>query len=185
MRPPITGIAHVTLYADEMAKSQQFYQSLLGWEMVPGDHARSGVRFYANHLQYIELISPPDSGRMDRLESIAFVTTDTESLRRYLDSRQVVVPQSLTIDRDGAKTLLVYDPEGNRIAFVQPGTHPLPEPRLASRRLSSHIIHAGYTRWLSAPDGRRLAGLCFLRSMRGFRQTFMSGTNSDAQSGCN
>jgi catechol 2,3-dioxygenase-like lactoylglutathione lyase family enzyme len=144
VKPPITGIAHITLYVDDMAKSQEFYQSLLGWEMVPGGHAHSGVRFYANHLQYIELISPPDSGRMDRLDSIAFATTDAESLRRYLDSRQVDVPRVLTIDRDGSKTLLVHDPEGNRIAFVQPGTHSLPEPRLASRRLSSHIIHAGY-----------------------------------------
>jgi catechol 2,3-dioxygenase-like lactoylglutathione lyase family enzyme len=143
-RPPITGIAHVTLSAADMAKSQQFYQSLLGWEMVPGGYAHSGVRFYANHLQYIELISPPDPGRMDRLDSIAFATNDAESLRRYLDSRRVVVPRALTIDRDGSKTLLVHDPEGNRIAFVQPGTYPLPEPRTASRRLSSHIIHAGY-----------------------------------------
>ncbi len=143
-RPPITGIAHVTLYADDMPRSQQFYQSLLGWEMVPGGHAHSGVRFYANHIQYIELISAPDPGRMDWLDSIGFATTDAESLRSYLESRQVVVPRALTIDRDGSKTLLVHDPEGNRIAFVEPGTHSLPEPRLAARRLSSHIIHAGY-----------------------------------------
>jgi catechol 2,3-dioxygenase-like lactoylglutathione lyase family enzyme len=142
--PPITGIAHITLYADDMAKSQQFYQSLLGWKMMPEGHASSGVRFYANHLQYIELISPPNPGRMHRLNSIAFVTTDAESLRRYLDSRQVVVPRALTTDGDGSKTLLVHDPEGNRIAFVEPGTHSLPEPRQASRRVSSHIIHAGY-----------------------------------------
>jgi catechol 2,3-dioxygenase-like lactoylglutathione lyase family enzyme len=144
VRPPITGIDHVTLYADDMAKSQQFYQSLLGWEMVPADHAHSGVRFYANHLQYIQLISPPDSRRMNRLDSVAFVTSDAESLRRYLDSRKVVVPRALTIDRDGSKTLLVHDPEGNRIAFVQPGSHPPPEPGTESSRLSSHIIHAGY-----------------------------------------
>jgi len=144
VKPPITGLAHVTLYADDMAKSQVFYQSLLGWEMVPGGRPHSGVRFYANHLQYIELISPPDSVPMDRLESIAFVTTDAESLRRYLESRQVIVPRSLTIDRDGSKSFLVHDPEGNRIAFVEPATHPLPEPKAASRRLSSHIIHAGY-----------------------------------------
>jgi catechol 2,3-dioxygenase-like lactoylglutathione lyase family enzyme len=50
----------------------------------------------------------------------------------------------LTIDRDGSKTLLIHDPEGNRIAFVEAGSHSLPEPRLASRRLSTHIIHAGY-----------------------------------------
>jgi catechol 2,3-dioxygenase-like lactoylglutathione lyase family enzyme len=144
VRPSITGIDHVTLYADDMAKSQQFYQSLLGWEMVPAGHAHSGVRFYANHLQYIQLISLPDLRRMNRLDSVAFVTSDAESLRRYLDSRQVVVPRALTVDRDGSKTLLVHDPEGNQIAFVQPGTHPPPEPRMESRRLSSHIIHAGY-----------------------------------------
>lgn len=168
-KPPITGIAHVTLYADDMTKSQQFYQSLLGWEMVPGGRAHSGVRFYANHLQYIELISPPDFGRMDRLDSVAFATTDAESLRRYLESRQVVVPRALTIDRDGSKTFLVHDPEGNRIEFVQPGTHLLPEPRLASRRLSSHIIHAAYVVRNRAAMDR------FYKDILGFRLYWQGG----------
>jgi hypothetical protein len=46
-----TGISHITLYADDFSKSQQFFQSLLGWDMVPSGPAKSRVRFYVNHLQ--------------------------------------------------------------------------------------------------------------------------------------
>ena len=39
---------------------------------------------------------------------------------------------------------MVRDPEGNRVQFTQEGSHPPPMPASASRRLSSHIMHAGY-----------------------------------------
>src|SRR3954453_22189409 len=55
-RPAITGISHVTLFADDFAKSQRFYTDLLGWEQLPAGDAKPGVRFYANHAQYVELV---------------------------------------------------------------------------------------------------------------------------------
>lgn len=142
-RPAITGISHVTLYADDMQKSQQFYQSLLGWDMVPAGEAKSGVRFYANHAQYIELISPPRPNMANRLICIGFSTADAEALRRFLGAHGVSVPEAVTVGRDGSRSFLVHDPEGNRIAFTQEG-HPPPMPTSASRRLSTHITHAGY-----------------------------------------
>jgi len=71
-RPAITGISHMSLYADDLAKSQQFYSSLLGWVQSPAGGVQSGVRFYANHLQYIELISPPARGWKIVFRSSAF-----------------------------------------------------------------------------------------------------------------
>ncbi len=53
-RPAITGLSHMTLYADDLRKSQKFYGDLLGWEQIPAGKVESEVRFYANHLQYIE-----------------------------------------------------------------------------------------------------------------------------------
>lgn len=39
---------------------------------------------------------------------------------------------------------MIQDPEGNRVQFTQEGSHPPPMPASASKRLSSHIMHAGY-----------------------------------------
>ena len=38
-RPAITGISHLTLFADDIAKSKEFYASLLGWKPVPASCA--------------------------------------------------------------------------------------------------------------------------------------------------
>jgi catechol 2,3-dioxygenase-like lactoylglutathione lyase family enzyme len=143
-RPAITGISHVTLYADDIAKSQIFYASLLGWGQQPPGAAQSGVRFYANHAQYIELVSPPQPGMADRLDLVAFSTNDAEALRKYLAANGVAVPDAVTVDQDGDRSFLVHDPEGNKVEFTQQGGHPPAMPGNASQRLSNHIIHAGY-----------------------------------------
>jgi catechol 2,3-dioxygenase-like lactoylglutathione lyase family enzyme len=143
-RPSITGISHVTLYADDIPKSQVFYASLLGWDPVPSDGAQSGARFYANHSQYVELVSPPQPGLEDRLDIVGFSTGNAESLRKFLAANGVTVPEAVTVEPDGSRSFLVRDPEGNKVEFTQEGDHPLAMPKSASERLSSHIIHAGY-----------------------------------------
>ena len=143
-RPAITGISHLTLFADNIAKSEEFYTKLLGWDQIPATGADSGVRFYANHLQYIELLTPPKSGLADRLDSVAFSTRDADALRKYLGEHGISIPPAVTLEKDGSRSFLVHDPEGNKVEFTQAGNHPLPMPRNASQRLSSHIMHAGY-----------------------------------------
>ena len=142
--PAITGIAHVTFYADDFAQSSRFYAGLLGWDQVPAGTSGAGVRFYANHLQYVELLSPPKMGQADRLDSVAFLTANAEKLRTYLGAHGVSVPDTVTNERDGSRSFLVHDPEGNKVVFTQAGMHRLAEPKNASERLSGHIMHAGY-----------------------------------------
>jgi catechol 2,3-dioxygenase-like lactoylglutathione lyase family enzyme len=143
-RPTINGISHVTLFADDIPKSETFYTSLLGWEQVPPSGTQSGVRFYANHLQYVELVTPPEPGLADRLDAIAFSTSDAEAMRQYLGAHGVSVPSSITVEKDGGRTIVVKDPEGNKVGFTQEGKHSPAAPKQASESLSSHIIHAGY-----------------------------------------
>jgi catechol 2,3-dioxygenase-like lactoylglutathione lyase family enzyme len=144
IRPAITGIAHLTLFADDIAKSKQFYASLLGWDPVPAAGANSGIRFYANHAQYVELLSPPTPGLADRLDNVGFSTSDANALRKYLGANGVSVPNAVTVEKNGDRSFLVHDPEGNKVEFVQEGNHPPSTPKSASERLSSHIMHAGY-----------------------------------------
>ena len=143
-RPAITGISHLVLFADDIPKSEVFYGTLLGWDQVPATEAASGVRFYANHSQYVELLTPPERGLADRLDAVAFLTSDAEGLRKYLGANGVKVPAAVTTEKNGDRSFLVRDPEGNKVGFTQTGSHPPAEPPNANRRLSSHIMHAGY-----------------------------------------
>jgi catechol 2,3-dioxygenase-like lactoylglutathione lyase family enzyme len=143
-KPAITGISHVTLFADDFQKSQKFYSDLLSWKQVPAGAAKSGTRFYANHAQYVELIAPPKLGLPDRLDSVAFATKDAEVLRKYLGAKGIVVPDAVSVALDGSRSFLVHDPEGNKVCFEQQGAHRIAEPASAAKALSSHIMHAGY-----------------------------------------
>lgn len=144
-RPTITGISHVTFYADNIAQSRQFYAGLLGWQPVPSIGDGPGLRFYPNHSQYVELLPPPAPGQAHRLDLVAFSTSDAEGLRRLLASKGIAVPPAVAVDHDGSRSFLVHDPEGNPVAFTQQGPSLLPPPPAAlAQRLSTHILHAGY-----------------------------------------
>jgi catechol 2,3-dioxygenase-like lactoylglutathione lyase family enzyme len=141
----------------------------------PGARIRSGpgVRFYANHAQYVELVSPPIPGQLQRLESVAFSTSDAEALRRFLRAHGVPVPPSLTVDADGNRSFAVHDPEGNKVVFEQEGNKPPAEPANASQSLSSHIMHAGYmVRNRAALDH-------FYKDLLGFHLYWQGGNPSD------
>lgn len=171
-RPAITGISHVTLYADDIPASEKFYVSLLGWDQVPATDAKSGVRFYANHLQYIELLTPPKPGLINRLEGIGFSTSNAESLRKFLAAHGVTVPPSVTVEQDGSRSFLVRDPEGNKIEFTQASTGPK-DPGTASQRVSTHIIHAGFVAHDRAALDR------FYKDLLGFHLYWQGGRNPD------
>lgn len=143
VRPAIMGISHMTLYADDFAKSQAFYADLLGFEQVPAGNAAAGVRFYANHAQYIELEPAPVKGQAKRFDGIGFSTSDAEGLRRFLAANGVAVPATVSLDAIGARVFDVRDPEGNRVEFVQEGNNQPQGLKAASARVSGHIIHAG------------------------------------------
>jgi len=167
-RPPITGVSHMTFYAHDLEKSQKFYGSWLGWTQQPAGSVRSGVRFYANHAQYIELISAPDPEPDNRLVSIGFSTSDAESMRRFLSSSGVPVPPSVTVDRDGNRSFLIHDPEGHAIGFDQQGTHAPRESR-SPTPISLRIDHMGIVVHDRAAMDR------FYKDLLGFRLYWQGG----------
>jgi len=142
-RPAITGISHMTLYADDLQKSKAFYSGLLGWEEVTAGDPQPGVRFYANHAQYIALQPAPAKGLANRFDGVGFATGDAERLRRFLGTHGVPVPPFITADEEGDKSFDVKDPEGNKVEFVQQGEHAPKGEKAKFLRVSTHIIHAG------------------------------------------
>jgi catechol 2,3-dioxygenase-like lactoylglutathione lyase family enzyme len=102
------------------------------------------VRFYANHEQYVELVTPPSQNFENRLEGFGFTTCDAEALRRFLAEKDIAVPKAVTVESDGSRSFLIRDPEGNKVEFTQSSAHPPKAPRPGSPFVSNHIIHMGF-----------------------------------------
>ena len=107
---------------------------------------RPGVRFYANHAPIRGTrFRPAIPGQLDRLDSVAFSTTNIEAHAPGIcaPTMSPCLP-ALPVDPQGNRSFAVHDPEGNKVVFQQDGDHPPAQPSSTGRSLSSHIMHAGY-----------------------------------------
>jgi len=177
-RPAITGVSHIAVYTSAPAKTERFYVHDLGG--VKGDDPENpqGVRYYFARAQFVEVLPLPQGpASINRLDHVAFITSDAEGLRKYLAARLAKMPggpmgqpNPLAAGRDGSRWFDVSDPEGNQIEFVQP---PAPAPEVAVNTLSSHIIHVGFIVHNRAlEDG-------FFRTVLGFRPYWFGGMKED------
>jgi catechol 2,3-dioxygenase-like lactoylglutathione lyase family enzyme len=168
---PITGVSHIALYVSDAARSERFYVHDLG--AVKGDDPENarGARYYFSATQFVETLPlPAGPPSINRLDHVAFATTDANALRRYLSSKGIAVPAQVTRGSDGGQWFEVMDPEGNRIQFMQSPLHPHP---LARNPLSSHIIHVGFiVHDRSLEDG-------FFRDLLGFKPYWFGGMADD------
>jgi len=143
VRPPITGLAHVAFYVHDVALSRSYYRDLLGLtETVSAD--RPGLRFAVNERQSIDVLPEAEPGS-DRLAHIALETADADGLRRYLWSRGVAVPGTVSVTSDGERGFAVSDPDGHTVEFVERAVAHRPQGRGDERAvpLSRVMRHAG------------------------------------------
>jgi len=149
-RPPITGVAHIAFFAKDYAASRAFYRHFLGFQepysLQNPDGSPSMTFFKVNERQYIELFPEREAGS-DRLSHISIETDDAETLRAYLGSKGIKVPDKVGKGRIGNWNFNIRDPEGHTVEIVQydpagwtareKGKH-LPETRISLR-----ILHVG------------------------------------------
>ncbi len=152
-RPPIVGVAHIAIRTNDIAAARDFYGKYLGFaEAFSIENPAGGPAaacFKVNDHQYIEVTPALTDPNEDRLMHIAFETTNAAQLRDYLASHGVAVPDRLQPDNNGNLTLMVKDPEGHDVRFVEyrPGSlHSRNFGKfLADTRVSEHMIHVGFT----------------------------------------
>jgi catechol 2,3-dioxygenase-like lactoylglutathione lyase family enzyme len=167
-RPPITGIAHVRVYATDLRKSTDFYSRMLG---LP---ARSGgctgmtrPCFILSDRQQVLLSEAPAAAPPSNLLfEIAFATPDIGRMRAYLLAHNVAVGP-VARDINSVAYCSLHDPEGNSIAFVQ--LHPLTGSKAPAGKLSTRMLHAGFI----VKD--RVAEDRFYRDLLGFRMYWHGG----------
>jgi len=111
-RPPITGIAHVRIYAADLRKSTDFYTRMLG---LP---ARSGgctgmtrPCFILSDRQQILLSEAPAAPPPNLLFEIAFATPDLGRMRTYLLAHNIAVGLP-SRDINSVAYFSLRDPEG-------------------------------------------------------------------------
>jgi catechol 2,3-dioxygenase-like lactoylglutathione lyase family enzyme len=180
-RPDIVGVAHIGLKTNDLAAARNFYGRDLGFEEpFTLDKPEGGLLltyFKVNDHQYIEVFPELKSETEDRLSHIAFETTNIQQLRDYLASHGVKVPDSLHTGRDGNLSLMIKDPDGHNVEFVQymPGSlHSRNFGKfLPDTRISSHMIHVGVT------VADRDAADRFYKDILGFRETWHGGMKDD------
>ena len=180
-RPPIVGVAHIGLKTNDMAAARQFYGHVLGYqEPFTLDKPSGGLMltyFKVNDHQYIEVFPELKSETEDRLSHIAFETTNIQQLRDYLASRGVKVPDTLKPGLDGNLSMMLKDPDGHNVEFVEyrPGSlHSKNFGKfLPDTRVSKRIIHVGVT----VQD--RAAADHFYKEILGFHEFWHGGMKDD------
>ena len=59
VRPKITGVSHLSVYASDAAKTEHFYVHDLGAFKAADPQNPAGVRYYFNSIQFVEVLPLP------------------------------------------------------------------------------------------------------------------------------
>ena len=169
------------LKTDDLAAARQFYGHVLGFqEPFTVDKPTGGLMltyFKVNDHQYIEVFPELKSPTEDRLSHIAFETTNIQQLRDYLASKGVQVPDTPHKGQDGNLSMMLKDPDGHNVEFVEyrPGSlHTKNFGKfLPDTRVSQRIIHVGITVADQAAADR------FYKDILGFHDIWHGGMTDD------
>lgn len=180
-RPPITGVAGFAANVSNMAEARTFYSGVLGLDeafTIKNPVGGSDLTaFKINDTQYVYVAPDLKDPNGSRLLFVSFETGDARALRTYLAAKGIAVPASLGPDSEGNFSLMVKDPEGNSVQFIQytaKSVHGRNKGRfLTSRRVSDHALHVGYR--ITDPDKLDT----FYKDILGFRLMWKGGMRDD------
>jgi catechol 2,3-dioxygenase-like lactoylglutathione lyase family enzyme len=170
-RPAITGISHIAVYTSHPEAAEKYYVHDIGLFKGPDPENPNGVRYYVNSTQFVEVLPLPAGQGPDRLDHLAYITSDAEAMRAYLAAQKVDVPAKVEHGSDGSLWFHVKDPEGNIVGFVQPPAQPVSIS--GSNPIGHHVIHVGMT--VKSRDAED----AFYRSILGFRPYWYGGMKPD------
>jgi catechol 2,3-dioxygenase-like lactoylglutathione lyase family enzyme len=164
-RPHILGIDHVSFYTTAPDGVKNLYGDILGLaSAVPLEP--DGTMRYMVGRQWVGYSPAPDPKAADRMDHVAFTTDNVVALRQYLGAQGIKVPE-IQERSDHSRFLVVRDPEGHRVEFVERGKGKAAPPTASA--VSRHMIHAGFLVY------RRDAEDHFYSDILGFRSYWHGG----------
>jgi catechol 2,3-dioxygenase-like lactoylglutathione lyase family enzyme len=161
------GISHLAVYTSDPAATDHYYREIIGADKQPDPENPKGVRYAINATQFIEVLPLPPGQGINRLDHIAFNTSDAEGIRKYLAAKAWKTPANMEKGADGSRWFTVLDAEGNKVEFVQPP--PTPKAIDAPNLIGRHIIHIGIMVHSRAVEDT------FYRDLLGFRPYWFGG----------
>ncbi len=170
-RPKIIGVAHISLFVHDIAKSREFYKDFLGFDepfqLDKSDGSLALTFIKVNDRQYIELV-PETKPDTDRLGHISIEVESAEAMRLYLKAHGVKVPDSVPKGRIKNSNFNVKDPDGHQVEIVQyePDGWTVREKGkfMNGPRISKRMMHLGIT------VGDLDASMAFYRDLLGFQE---------------
>jgi catechol 2,3-dioxygenase-like lactoylglutathione lyase family enzyme len=171
-RPRILGIDHVSFDTTAPEGVKALYSGTLGLTSAAPVEAGEFARFMVGE-QWVGYSAAPDANATDRMDHVAFTTTNIVALRRYLSAKGVKFSE-VQERYDRSLSIFVNDPQGHRIEFVERWVSPGRTVTLAHidagpQWVSHHMIHAGFlVRDRDAEDR-------FYRDLLGFRLYWHGG----------
>lgn len=174
-RPKITGIAHISLYSEDLDNAAALFKDYLGFG-DPYFLRREGKPTFmfikVNDRQYIEFVEDKQH-RLIKYKHTAFETDDVEGMRLYLRSMGIVVPDQLDDVGTGFKSFFCKDFNGHDVEFVQYTSEGLlaqhKGENMPSTRISDTMRHVGWTCQDSPKD------LAFYGYILGFTEFWRGG----------
>jgi len=149
VRPPIWGIAKMTYLISSEQLANRYYHLFLGFDYAFSYPSEEGVRlvYKVNDRQFLEFIVDSEAKWKNRFVSVSFETKDCNQMEQYLRSKSVVIDSPSHLDRAGNKVLLVHDPSGLAVEFVEympASLHKRSKGHfLSANRISTRIHHVG------------------------------------------
>jgi catechol 2,3-dioxygenase-like lactoylglutathione lyase family enzyme len=180
-RPKILGVGGVTLVSTDYAKSQIFFEEILGLPRVntnldPGTNVdlrcdQNAERCFApTEGPVISLVSPCGGDvhcEPESLFTVTFLTSNASRLREFLKSQNVRVSEP----RLNGKDFSAFDPEHHRIRFIDAS---LSNGQTDSgHRSPIRMIHAGFVVRDRAAEDR------FYKDILGFHVYWHGGMKDD------
>jgi catechol 2,3-dioxygenase-like lactoylglutathione lyase family enzyme len=164
-RPHITAIDHVSFYTTAPDGVKHLYVDILGLPSAVPIESGETVR-YMSGKQWVGYSPAPDPKATDRMDHVAFTTDNIGALRRYL-AEKGIKPGQIEGRPDHSLSLMVKDPEGHRIEFVERSKDDTAPP--APNAVSHRMIHAGFLVYDRAAEDH------FYRELLGFRPYWHGG----------
>jgi catechol 2,3-dioxygenase-like lactoylglutathione lyase family enzyme len=151
-RPSITAIIGVAFYSHSVKSNKQFYKNYLGLSELPlnsialnkGD---STAVFQVNALQSIKII-PEKQPAGSRFAYFIMETDNAEAMRRYLETKRIIVPHKPLKMQNGCVSFFVTDPNGTicqitqkKLNATRPGSH---EKENVQQSVAVKMSHVGF-----------------------------------------
>jgi catechol 2,3-dioxygenase-like lactoylglutathione lyase family enzyme len=172
-RPPLYGIAKMTFRISSFELAKKYYGDFLGFDRAFSYPSGQGAveSYKINDRQFLEFVEDGEAPRKNRLVSISFETDGVRQMKDYLVSKGIVPSKDVYTDGAGNKVMLVIDPSGVPVEFIEYGRqslHVLSRAKyLPERRIATRLHHAGlYCRQMQDSPAFYTAILQFQRVLR-------------------